>query len=126
MKKDIEALNSNLVMVDKIGKYDKFTELCNKTPDVNGITLHEFSSTELSVDNLHIASRFCAMERMQENLNALINDELKKNLKLQEKIRKIENKAKERIDKLKEKPTNKLKIKYNYKQIDDYFSSNKL
>jgi hypothetical protein len=78
----------------------------------------------MTCEKLTEDKRFLAVERMQENLDRLIEDELKKDYKLQEKIREIKFKAAKRIEKLKQKPLVKLRNKYNYDRIANYFKPN--
>lgn len=117
MNNDIEPVFPNLVNVDEVGKYDTFVK--HPFPSESGV--YRFSSTEFVKTKFEKHDGFLAMENMQENLDRAIETELEKDYKLQSKIQEIQEKAKKRIAKLKEKPIKKLKKKFHYEHIENYF-----
>jgi hypothetical protein len=130
MKDDIEChIPEDSLNIDKIDKYEKFIEFVryidekHKNPDLIEYkkTFFYFHSEKLNKNKLTEEERFLAMEKMQENLDKCIEEELKKDNKLQARIEKIQEKSKQRINKLKEKPTKKLREKYHYKYMEEYF-----
>lgn len=125
MENDIDChLFAESLNLDKVGKYGKFVEFEGDHSDslqFMGHSTFRYHTDKLAKEKLTEADLFLAMENMQENLDRCIEAELKKDYKLQEKIKKIQEKTKQRIKKLKEKPTNKLREKYHYGNIEEYF-----
>ena len=138
MENDIEpwlGFDESAVNISDIGKYDKFVDFKVFTSK-DGETKIElsprypytFTTDEMVGRKLTESDRFLAMERMQEALDNRIEEELKENTKLQNKIKEIQRKTKEiqrktkeRIDKLKAKPVKKLREKYSYERFEKYF-----
>lgn len=115
MDNEIKPLFSDCVNLNEIGKYNKFIDFKK-----NQIFTH-FNTDYLNILKLREMDRFLAMENMQKALDTIIEKELQNNVKLQSKIKEIQEKAKKRIEKLLEKPTNKIKEKYGYKVYETYF-----
>jgi hypothetical protein len=134
MKNDVDGVFPNEINLSKIGKYDKFINFTKMPKEYSGNVLFpeprpfHFTTNDLVKEKLSKHEMFSAMERMQKFLDKKIEDELKQDYKLQEKIRQIEDKikkaqekAKIRIDKLKSKPKKKIQEKYGYKRMEEYF-----
>ena len=125
MENDIDChIFAESLNIDGVGKYGRFAEFekdhLGNLQFIGPGTLR-YHTDKLTKEKLTEADTFLAMENMQENLDRCIEAELKKDYKLQAKITKIQEKAKQRIKKLKEKPTNKLREKYHYEYIKEYF-----
>lgn len=126
MKNDIDChLFSESLNIDKVGKYGKFVEFEKDKGEVYQFDqtsgLLRFHKKILTKEKLTEADRFLGMVNMKEYLDLAIEDELKQNWKLQQKIKKIQIQTKTKIDKLKEKPKKKIQEKYNYQQMEKYF-----
>ena len=130
MENDIEYLKFDFdksVNISEIGKYGKFVDF-NKLPfeytfmslfPIN--TPFAFHTNQMTKEKLESGDLSTAIEDMQGNLDKCIEEELKKDKELQGKIEIIQIKAKKRIEKLREKPLDKLRKKYNYHCLEDYF-----
>ena len=131
MENDIEpglGSDQNAINISKIGKYDKFIDFKIFKSQDSEIKIEYprnafflFTTNKMLSKKLKESDCFLAMANMQTYLDDKIEEELKENLKLQEKILKIEKKAQKRIDKLKERPKKKLQEKYFYSRIEEYF-----
>lgn len=132
MPNDIENdICLNQINISEVNKYNKFIDFGisqNEHPHFSG--LFHFTTNELKKEKLGEDERFLAMKRMQGFLDKKIEDELKQDQKLQEKIeiiedkvRKYKEKARLRIKKLVVKPKKKIQEKYNYKRMEDYFDA---
>ncbi len=132
MDKDIEILNdlpncNESVNLSEIGKYDKFINFVPMPKEYDSMVLFPkyipfmFHNNEMVKEKLSDSERFLAMVRMKENLMQLMEEKLKENHKLQNKIKIIKDKARKKIYKLKEKPLNKLKKEYGYERFEEYF-----
>lgn len=127
MKNDIEPVVSFLdeksVNISEIGKYGKFASFKQDHNDKFQFKNPPFMfyTNEMVCEKLDEADIFLSMERMESYLEKRIAHELKQDWKLQNKIKEINRKAKERIEKLESKPRKKLKEKYKYDQFENYF-----
>lgn len=116
MPNDVEAAEKSSINLSKIGKYDKFIDFGK---DFKGFYI--FTTDLIKKKELNESDCFLGMENMKNALNHLIEEKLKENEKLQQKIKIIELKAKARIEKLKEKPKKKLQKEYGYERFEAYF-----
>jgi hypothetical protein len=136
MPNDIDNLDNVDINLSEIGKYDKFINFTKMPKEYSGMVLFPeprpfiFTTDYLVKEKLGEDERFLAMERMQEFLYKKIEDELKEDYKLQEKIKVVEDKIKKytekamlKIEKLKAKPKKKIQEKYGYKRMQDYFEA---
>jgi hypothetical protein len=133
MTNDIYPLDNADINLSEIGKYDKFINFVKMPEEYNTVLFpwprpFTFATNDLEKEKLGEGERFLAMERMQGFLDKKIEDELKQDQKLQEKIeiiedkvRKYKEKARLRIEKLEAKPKKKIQEKYNYKIMKEYF-----
>ena len=133
MPNDIDNLDNVDINLSKIGKYGKFINFVKIPKEYNTVLFpanipFTFTTNDLVKEKLNEDERFLAMERMQEFLDKKIEDELKEDYILQQKIKEIEYKikkaqakAKLRIEKLKAKPKKKIQEKYGYNRMEKYF-----
>lgn len=126
MKNGIESIDG--INLSEIGKYNKFISFVRMPSEYDSMVLFpkntpfHFKTNDLVKEKLTESERFLAMERMQECLDMRIEKEISQDVKLFNKIKEIQEKAKKRIEKLKEKPIKNLRKKYNYEIIEKYFN----
>lgn len=127
MKNDIEpwiGFDGSGVNISEIDKYDKFVSFKKDEQNLFQFDnpLFMFYTDEMTCEDYKEEDGFLSAERMKEALEKRIENELKQDYELQNKIKEIQRKAKERIEKLQSKPKKKLQDKYNYKYFEEYFN----